>query len=270
MSRLRRIPVTLVLTEAALMMIVGIAISMRILSSAQQDARPPGVLAYAVGALMAALLPARKRFPLGLLLATVGLIVIYHLLNNPGISPVIALSIPLYVAAAAGHLRWATAAACVSIAATAVFTLLGDHQTLPSAASELLPQAALLAVLVLLGEVVHSRRALAHEAERAAQHAVLDREREAHERVTEERLRIARELHDVLAHTLAGAAVQASVAADTMTDDPETCRAAVERVRLCFREARAGLAATVGVLRGSNGPDANGCRSPMPTLRWRR
>lgn len=249
------------------MVIVGIAISLRILSSAQQDARPPGVLAYAVGALMAALLPARRRFPLGLLLATVGLVVIYHLLNNPGISPVIALSIPLYAAAAAGHLRWATGAACVSIAATAFFTLFGHGQPLASAAVELLPQAALLGVLVLLGEAVNNRRALARAAERAAEHAILDREREANRRVTEERLRMARELHDMLAHTLAGAAVQASVAADTMTDDPDTCREAIERVRSCFREARTELAATVGVLRaGRNGSDPDSGRSPMPTL----
>jgi signal transduction histidine kinase len=247
---------------------VGIAIGLRILSSAQHDLRPPGVLAYAVGALMTAILPARRRAPLAVLLATVGLIVIYHALHNPGISPVIPLAIPLYAAATAGHLRWAMAAAAVSITATALFTVAEGHLTVAAAAVQLLPQAALLASLVLLGETVRSRRALAHEAQRAARHATLDREREATSRVTEERMRIARELHDVLAHTLAGATIQAAVAADTLMDDPATSRAAVEQVRSACREARAELAATVGVLRAGRLDDADPGhdRSPVPTL----
>jgi len=115
---------------------------------------------------------------------------------------------------------------------------------------------------------VRGRRALAREAQRAAQHAIIDREREASSRVTQERLRIARELHDVLAHTLAGAAVQAAVAADTLADDPATCREAVEQVRASCREARAELGATVGVLRagGADGPDPGRDRAPAPTL----
>jgi signal transduction histidine kinase len=102
---------------------------------------------------------------------------------------------------------------------------------------------------------------------RAARHAALERERELERRVTEERLCIARELHDVLAHTLAGAAIQAGVAADTLTDDPNTSRAAMAEVRASYREARAELAATLGVLRAdpvaARAPDRH---SPVPGL----
>jgi signal transduction histidine kinase len=256
------------LAECALMAAVAVATGMRILVSAEPDARPPGVRAYVIAVLIAALLPARRRAPLGVLLASVALLVIYHALGNPGISPVIPLAVPLYAAAAAGHLRWAACVAVAAIAATGLFTTFQDHVAITASITQLLPQAALLGSLVLLGETVRSRRALAREAERAARHAVLDRERESTRRVAEERLRIARELHDVLAHTLAGAAIQASVAADTLIDDPATSREAMEAVRASCREARTELAATVGVLRADPLRDGAGPRdrAPVPGL----
>jgi signal transduction histidine kinase len=257
-----------VLTECGLVAVVAVAIGMRIFVSAEPGAQPPGARAYLFAVLIAALLPLRRRAPLGVLLASITLLGIYHALGNPGISPVIALAVPLYAAAVTGHLRWALSAAILAAAMAGLFTVLQDHLTVTTSITQLLPQAALLGSLVLLGETVRSRRALAREADRAARHAVLDREREATRRVTEERLRIARELHDVLAHTLAGAAIQASVVADTLTDDPATSREAVEAVRASCREARAELAATVGVLRADPRRDPSGSadRAPVPGL----
>jgi signal transduction histidine kinase len=262
------LPLRRLLAESALVAAIAVAIGMRIFVSAQRDGQPPRVPAYVVAVLIAALLPARRQAPLGVLLATVALLIVYHALGSPGISPVIPLAVPLYAAAVAGHLRWAAGAAVVVMTAAVLFTVFQDDLTTATSVTQLLPQAALLASLILLGETVRSRRALAREARRAARHAVLDREREATSRVTEERLRIARELHDVLAHTLAGAAIQASVAADTLTDDPATSRAAVDSVRASCREARTELAATVGVLRADPRRDGirPGDRAPVPGL----
>jgi signal transduction histidine kinase len=257
-----------VLAECVLVAVVALVIAVRILASVEPGARTPGFLAYALGGLIAALLPARRRAPLAVLLASVGLLIVYHALDYPGFSPAIPLAVPLYAVAVAGRLGWAVGAAVVSIAGAGLFPVLQDHVAVTAAASQLTPQAALLGALVLLGEAVRSRRALAAEAARAARHAVLDREREADRLVTEERLRIARELHDVLAHTLAGAAIQASVAADTLTDDPPTSREAIDAVRASFREARTELAATVGVLRdnGRGNGSMPADRAPVPGL----
>jgi signal transduction histidine kinase len=255
------------LAESALTVAAAAAIGLRIYVSGQHDARLPGVPAYLFAFLIAALLPARRRAPLAVLLASVGLIIVYHALGNPGISPVIPLAVPLYAAAVAGHLRWAAAAAASCMIAAALFTILQDHVAVTASVTQLLPQIALLAALVLLGDALRGRRALAQEARRAAQRAARDREREATRQVIEERLRIARELHDVLAHTLAGVSVQAAVAADTLADDPATSREALDAVRISCREARAELAATVGVLRAD--PHRNGYpddRAPMPGL----
>jgi signal transduction histidine kinase len=257
-----------VLVELAVGTTVAGAISVRIFVSAQADHRPGGVAAYLFALLIAAALPVRHRAPLGVLLASVLLLIAYHALGSPGISPVIPLAIPLYAAAVAGHLRWAATAAAAALTAAELFPVLQDHQPISGSIATLLPQAALLASLIMLGETVRSRRALTKEAQHTARRAVLEREREANRRVTEERLRIARELHDVLAHTLAGAAIQASVAAETLTDDPATSREALKAVRAAYREARAELAATVGVLRAAptraDGRAAD--RSPVPGL----
>ena len=257
------------LADGAVVVAAAAAIELLIFSATEHDTgHPPGVLAYALGLSMAAILPARRRAPLAVLLTAAGLIVVYEAVDSSGISPVIPLAIPLYAAAAAGYLKWAAGAAAACITVTAAFTVAEERAGTAAAGVQLLIQAALLASLVLLGETVRGRRALAREAQRAAQHAIIDREREASSRVTQERLRIARELHDVLAHTLAGAAVQAAVAADTLADDPATCREAVEQVRASCREARAELGATVGVLRagGADGPDPGRDRAPAPTL----
>ncbi|WP_426502871.1 sensor histidine kinase [Dactylosporangium sp. McL0621] len=256
------------LVESVLVAAVAVAIGVRIFVSAQAEDRPAGVAAYLFALLIAAVLPARCRAPLGVLLASVLLLIGYHGLGSPGISPVIPLAVPLYAAAVAGHLRWAASAAAAALIAAELFPVLQDHQPISSSIAALLPQAALLASLIMLGETVRSRRALAYEAQRTARRAVLDREREANHRVTEERLRIARELHDVLAHTLAGAAIQVSVAAETLTDDPATSREALTAVRAAYREARAELAATVGVLRADSARAGRRAadRSPVPGL----
>lgn len=68
-----------------------------------------------------------------------------------------------------------------------------------------------------------------------------------------ERVRIARELHDVMAHTVSTMTVQAGVAADLFDDRPEQARASLQAVRRAGREAMAELRATVSLLRGDDG-----------------
>jgi signal transduction histidine kinase len=159
---------------------------------------------------------------------------------------------------------WAVAGSALFMSAEMGARMFGDHVPLPVAASGLLPHAGLMASLILLGETRRSRHVIAENTRLAAARAALDREREFDRRAAEERLRIARELHDVLAHTLTGAAVQAAVAADTLADDPVTTRSALEAVRQSFREARAELSATLGLLRADQ-IDSDS-REPAPNL----
>ncbi|MGW1212473.1 sensor histidine kinase [Streptomyces sp. NPDC002499] len=104
-------------------------------------------------------------------------------------------------------------------------------------------------VPLLLGEVVRTRRQLLTEYAARAARTEADREREAMRRVGEERVRMARELHDVVAHTVTAMTVQAGVALDAFDVRPEVARRAMRHVREAGKEAVRELRATVTVLR---------------------
>ena len=107
-------------------------------------------------------------------------------------------------------------------------------------------------VALLLGENVRNRRELLDEYVCRAEQAELDRERESRRRVEEERLRIAREFHDVVAHTVTAMNVQAGVAIDAFDDRPDVARRGLKQVRASGREALQELRATIAVLRGDD------------------
>ncbi|WP_144128085.1 sensor histidine kinase [Catellatospora sichuanensis] len=114
---------------------------------------------------------------------------------------------------------------------------------------------ALGALAVAAGTASRHRRAWLAEAQAAARHAEADLEAEAARRVTEERLRIARELHDVLGHHLALIHVQAGVAAHVLDQPtgvqvaPPQAREAVSHIATASKTALGDLADTVGLLR---------------------
>lgn len=101
---------------------------------------------------------------------------------------------------------------------------------------------------------------MAEYADRAAR-AEAERDREARLRVARERVRIARELHDVVAHTVSAMTVQAALALDALDARPEVARQAMRQVRTSGKEAVRELRAAVGVLRQGE-PDAQ----PAPRL----
>ncbi|MEX3105753.1 MULTISPECIES: sensor histidine kinase [unclassified Streptomyces] len=113
---------------------------------------------------------------------------------------------------------------------------------------------------IAFGSYVQVRRALA--ASRAEQ-AVRAREEEAHRRVIEERMRIARELHDVVAHHLALANAQAGTAAHLKRSNPEQAFAILDELSGTTASALRELKATVSVLRQTS--DAENL-APAPGL----
>jgi signal transduction histidine kinase len=102
---------------------------------------------------------------------------------------------------------------------------------------------------VLFGELSRSRRSLMDSYQRRAERAEADREAEASRRVAEERLRIARDLHDLLGHTVSVMMVQAGVAEDKLDTAPERARAAIRHIRGAGRQAIKEVRATIELLR---------------------
>src|ERR671910_3655439 len=101
------------------------------------------------------------------------------------------------------------------------------------------------------GDAVRSRRAFVDAIREGADGAKRTRGEAARRRVAEERLRIARDLHDVVAHHIALVNVQAGVAAHVMDKRPDQAKEALAHVREASRSALNELQATVGLLRQS-------------------
>jgi signal transduction histidine kinase len=114
------------------------------------------------------------------------------------------------------------------------------------------------------GDAVRSRRAYVAVLEERARRAEQSREEEARRRVAEERLRIARELHDVVAHHIAMVNVQAGVAGHVLRDRPDQAEEALAHVRRASRSILDELGAMLSVLRQSGESDSP--TEPAPSL----
>lgn len=105
------------------------------------------------------------------------------------------------------------------------------------------------------GEANRERRARMVEAELRAEQAELARASEAALIVDEERLRVARELHDVTAHSLSVIAIQSELARKTLRADPDAALQAVEAIGDVSRQSLGELRVMLGQLRGSGDGD---------------
>jgi signal transduction histidine kinase len=252
------------LIDSGLALLVTAANITAISVASEPDSRPPNALAYALGVAIGAAALARRRWPLGVLLASTTLLLLYYSLNFPGIPPAMALSVALYTAVDAGYLRWGTAIAVFFLSA-GLFVVVGrKHGPGLLEVAQMAQQAALFAVVILLGEVVRNRRRYQDEVQERLRRTAADQEREAARQVAEERLRIARELHDVMAHTITAINVQSSLALEALDDAPAQARSAVSAIRTASREAMAEIRATVGLLRQDE--DESAPRAPTPEL----
>jgi signal transduction histidine kinase len=237
--------------DAGLALAVAAAMTLTISVAEEPGAdRSPDVLAYLLGAGLGPLLLLRRRWPLGVLIASVGVLSVYFGLDYDAFSAAVPLAAAAYSAAVAGKGLPAAALLGAFVVGGGTVARLDEGDSLAELLREsLITDAALLAAVLLLGEAVRNRRAWADEVRGRLLRAEQEQEREAERRVQQERLHIAREMHDVLAHTIAAISVQAGVGADVIDDAPEKARASLLDIRRQSRDAIAELGATIGVLR---------------------
>jgi signal transduction histidine kinase len=119
--------------------------------------------------------------------------------------------------------------------------------------------ASLLAVAVawLWGENLRNRRARWAAMEERARRLEAEREERDRQAVTDERLRIARELHDVVAHSMSVIAVQSGVANHVIDSRPAQARQALATIEATSRSALVELRRLLGVLRQGDDPVAS-------------
>lgn len=219
--------------------VVGAAV----LADVRGDGTPRVAYLFALG--FGALMLVRRPFPVLTLVASgVGLLG-YYALGLPPIGLALPLGAALYSAAEAGRLRWAAGTGAVLVAVSSLARTLGGEDPAYLYAYELPTTVALMAAAIALGDRVRTRRLWRAEvAERLA--------RDADSRVQAERLALARDLHDVLAHTVSIVTLHADVAAEAIGDgDDAAARTAVGRIREASASAGRELRGTLEGLRGA-------------------
>jgi signal transduction histidine kinase len=145
------------------------------------------------------------------------------------------------------------------IAAAAAVVILVPGTLLSSASWPLAQTLGLIAwfgLAAAAGEAVRSRKAYIAAVEERAERAERTREQEAARRVAEERMRIARDLHDAVAHHIALVNAQAGAALYVLDRRPDQARTALGHIQEASRYALDELRATVGLLRQSGDPAA--------------
>ena len=198
--------------NAGFVMVVIAIIEVNVEVGKGPGAVPLTFSAYLAGALIAVPVLFRHRWPFQVLIACAIGMFFYYIFARRNISPAPLLSLPLYDSAVAGYLAWAIAIPTFFMTVGWFFVQVDTHDTVAAVAVTFLPQVVVLALAVMLGEVVRGRRAVAAETASRLAAAQEERAAEAGRVVAEERLRIARELHDTVAHSMATITVQAASA----------------------------------------------------------
>jgi signal transduction histidine kinase len=132
-------------------------------------------------------------------------------------------------------------------AVVAAILIFSDDRTLLNA--EIPKNLAFVAAPLLLGAAVRNRRDYLAALVDRAETAERTRDEEARRRVGEERLRIARDVHDVVAHAMVAINVQAGVGAHLLDRDPEQARRTLKDIEKVSSEALSDLRSTLGMLR---------------------
>jgi signal transduction histidine kinase len=232
--RLVSCDLALALAGAAALIIEG-----RLRSS---SAMSPG--AYLLAVVAAAPLAWRTRAPLAALVGVEAGAVLCAAAFHASWSASVLVAVQLFTVALLGHRqRSMVVGALTAIVAVVAIVLIDGSVELTGLGLRLL----LVIVSLALGDTVRSRRALRVAARERAKREAREREEDHRRRLSDERLRIARELHDTLAHSLVAINVRASVAADLgASQDPS---AALHDIKAASATALRDLRDTLGLLR---------------------
>lgn len=236
---------------------VAVAVLGTALALFTDEGRRPDTLGWVL--LLAAQVPLvwRRRHPMLVLAVVVALVVPYHALDNNHAAPTPASYVALYTVAVTGRpLRTLLTGMTVLAISVSVMLTVNTHQ-----AVELLRISGWIVAMLFFGVDVRFYRQYVASIVERAERAERTREEEARRRVAEERLRIARDLHDLLAHSITLIGVQTSVAAHVLAADPERLdRAAVAKalddIAETCRSARGELRTTLEVLREHTADDS--------------
>ncbi|HEY7591912.1 MAG TPA: sensor histidine kinase [Actinophytocola sp.] len=220
---------------------------------------PPWFVTIPIILAVVAPLVFRRRYPVVAAYATM-LFGIPHSALQLGAASLLSTCIALYTLVAYVGRKPAALYAVVGVVLTAVQVTLQDDSLQLWLITVTFSTLA-LALCWAVGEFVGARRAYQDEVEQRLKLLEVERDHQARMAVAAERARIARELHDVVAHAVSVIVVQADGAAYAVHSQPELAERAVQTISATGREALTELRRLLGVLRSE---EASGERTPQP------
>ncbi|MFF3642274.1 sensor histidine kinase [Streptomyces sp. NPDC002564] len=248
----------------ALAMAVSAVVIVRVV---RDNGSPPNALGWALLAVAHVVIVWRRRAPVRVMLVLMAVLLTYHSMDVNHTAPMAVSMTGLFTVASRSR---PLHSALIGAGVMAIMLSLKFHEGLSEGAESLRISGWIVSFL-LLGVYVRIHRQYVASVLERAERAERTREEEARRRVAEERLRVARDLHDLLAHSITLVGVQTSVAAHVLAADPERLdRAAVakalDEVAETCRTARGELRATLQVLRSGADDEDTEARGPLPGL----
>jgi signal transduction histidine kinase len=234
-------------------------------SDATRGQRPGDALAYALVVTASLNLFWRRRAPVAVLAYVTAATVVIYLRDYGAFLSVLGLPALYAVAAHEEHRRrawWAMVASCVVLLVAASVSLLDtdDGFDAPTALSMI----AFLVAAIAAGVIMRNRERIFVDTERRAATAEADRLAAAERAVASERSRIAREMHDVVAHSMSVISVQAAAGREIVHADPDRAAKVFATIESVGRESLAELRRMLGVLRDTG--DRGGALAPQPGI----
>jgi signal transduction histidine kinase len=215
--------------------------------------RPLDAGAVLLAATIAAAIAVRRRVPIAALVVLNAVPVVWFLAPYPGRLVTIAPLVGCYTLAAHRGWRWGLAGVVFTALAqiVAVRVVLADTETVG-----VVPDMVLLAVTAgSSGAAAGYYRAVLAATRAQLARETRTREERAHRVAVEERLRIARELHDVFGHTMATISVQAGVGLHVVDRRPGQAREALATIKAICDDGLVDVKTILGVLRSDTSPD---------------
>src|SRR5215212_7210352 len=227
----------------AVAMAVGVAV---FASAADRQPVPWPAYVFAVG--FGLILLIRRRQPVAVLIVTSLGICVYYTLQYPPIGLALPIAVALFSAAEAGHLRVSIVVSAILVGLAVYFQLAEGRDIAQLLGYELPPVIVLMGASLALGDGVRARRLLRESQRGRERQARLELERRSTEQRNEERLRLARDLHDAR-HNVAMISLQSAVAAEALPERVPEAQQAVVEIRNISLAAMADLRSTVRRLR---------------------
>ncbi len=259
-ARLRRLDPRLV--DGFLALLIAIVSLPAILPAVEGSRRDADGWSIALILLMSLPIAYRRIAP-DVVMGTTGLATVaYYTLGYPDTLAALGTLIALYSVAAHGNRKIAVQAligTVIGLSISVLVTELGDL-TLQILISNYI----IYGTAWVIGDNMRTRRAYTQELEARADRLERERETQSRDAVIDERRRIAREMHDVVAHNVSVMVVQAGAARRIIESKPEQARDALSSIEMTGRQALTEMRRLTGVLRR----EGESYKAPQPGLRY--